>query len=216
MCRGPTCSPRTCRGLSTCDQTSCRCCRLNFPTSTPWTRWLRLNTIRFGLNNRLETKRNTNVQGLLYWDVEDGRWYLRPATRQATFSDVFSTLEFRPRTWLTVGNHSSATTLTRDGSISRRDSIVFQPNSTWNLSLGQFFLRDDPVLGPGSDTINRTFFYRMNENWGARVAEYLRHEKRTRFRSRTTRFTGICGAGRRRSLFARWTTPPADTNTGWQ
>jgi LPS-assembly protein len=130
----------------------------------------KLNTIRFGLNNRLETKRNTNVQGLLYWDVETD-WYLRPATGQATFSDVFSTLEFRPRTWLTVESFVRYDIDTGRFNLAQ-DSIVFQPNSTWNLSLGQFFLRDDPVLGPGSDTINGTFFYRMNENWGARVAEY--------------------------------------------
>jgi LPS-assembly protein len=130
----------------------------------------KLNTIRFGLNNRLQTKRGSNVQDLLYWDVETD-WHLRPDTGQTTFSDVFSTLELRPRSWLTVESF-----LRYDIDSGRfnlaEDSIIFQPNSTWNLSVGQFFLRDDPVLGTGSDTVNGTFFYRLNENWGARVAEY--------------------------------------------
>ena len=52
-----------------------------------------------------------------------------------------------------------------------QDSITFQPNTIWNLTLGQFFLRDDPILGPGDDSFSTIFFYRLNENWGARIQE---------------------------------------------
>jgi hypothetical protein len=37
--------------------------------------------------------------------------------------------------------------------------------------VGQYFVRDDPVLGPGNNSFNGTFLYRLNENWAARIAE---------------------------------------------
>jgi lipopolysaccharide assembly outer membrane protein LptD (OstA) len=127
------------------------------------------NTIRFGLNNRLQTKRGGDVVDLVYWDVETD-WRLRHDAGQTTFSDIFSTLEFRPRSWLTVESQTRYDINSGRFNLAQ-DSITFQPNTTWNLSLGQFFLRDDPVFGTGNDLFNATFFYRLNENWGARVAE---------------------------------------------
>ncbi len=127
-----------------------------------------MNTVRFGLNNRLQTKRDSNVVDLVYWDV-DMDWRLRHDAGQTTFSDIYSTLELRPRSWLTV---ESATRYDiNSGRFNlAQDSITFQPNTTWNLSLGQFFLRNDPVYGIGNDLFNATFFYRLDENWGARIA----------------------------------------------
>jgi lipopolysaccharide assembly outer membrane protein LptD (OstA) len=127
------------------------------------------NTIRFGLNNRLQTKRGGDVVDLVYWDL-DMDWRLRHDAGQTTFSDLFSTLEFRPRSWLIVESQTRYDINSGRFNLAQ-DSIIFQPNSTWNLSLGQYFVRDDPVLGPGSDSFNGTFFYRLNENWGTRISE---------------------------------------------
>ena len=128
-----------------------------------------MNTVRFGLDNRLQTKRSGDIVDFLNWDVY-ADWRLRHDAGVTTFSDVYSELQARPRSWLTL------TSLTRYDIASGRfnmaqDSITFQPNTIWNLTLGQFFLRDDPILGPGDDSFSTIFFYRLNENWGARIQE---------------------------------------------
>ncbi len=142
---------------------------LNFPDYNAIDAIDSQNTIRFGLNNRLQTKRNGDVVDLLYWDVETD-WRLRHDAGQTTFSDVYSTLEFRPRSWLTVESQTRYDINSGRFNLAQ-DSIIFQPNSIWNLSVGQYFLRDDPVLGPGNDSFNGTFLYRLNENWAGRIAE---------------------------------------------
>jgi lipopolysaccharide assembly outer membrane protein LptD (OstA) len=142
---------------------------LDFPDNNAIDALDSLNTIRFGLNNRLQTKRDSNVVDLVYWDVE-ADWRLRHDAGQTTFSDIYSTLELRPRSWLTIESQTRYDIGTGRFNLAE-DSIILQPNSTWNLSLGQFFLRNDPVFGVGNDLFNATFFYRLNENWGARVQE---------------------------------------------
>jgi LPS-assembly protein len=128
-----------------------------------------MNTMRFGLNNRLQTKRDGDIVNVLNWDL-DMDWRLRHDAGQTTFSDIYSDLQMKPRQWLTLESF-----LRYDIDSSRfnlaQDSITFQPNTTWNLSVGQFFLRDNTVFGIGNDLFNATFFYRFNENWGARIAE---------------------------------------------
>jgi lipopolysaccharide assembly outer membrane protein LptD (OstA) len=128
-----------------------------------------MNTMRFGLNNRLQTKRDGELVNWLNWDL-DMDWRLRHDAGHTTFSDIYSDLQMRPRQWLALESFLRYDIATTRFNLAQ-NSITFQPNSTWNLSVGQFFLRDNTVFGTGNDLFNATFFYRLNENWGARIAE---------------------------------------------
>jgi LPS-assembly protein len=133
------------------------------------------NVIRFGLANRLQTKRDGKVEDFLNWAVYTD-WRLHPATNQETFSDLYSDLTLRPRSWLIL---ESQTRFDINGQDWRMllETLTFQPNDAWSWSLGHFYLRDDitpspTALGPGNDLITSTMFFRMSENWGFRAVHH--------------------------------------------
>ena len=124
------------------------------------------------MNNRLETKRAGELDNLASWQVFTD-WYLRPRTNQTTFSDIFSDLQFKPRSWLTFDSQTRFDIDTRRFNLAQ-DSLTFQPNNTWNWTVGQFFLRDNPATwGTGNNLITSAMFYRLNENWGCRLAHFF-------------------------------------------
>ncbi len=126
------------------------------------------NVIRYGLRNRLQTKRNGQVIDWANWGIFTD-WRLKPRSGQTTFSDIFSDLELRPF------DHVTLTSWTRfDIRNSRfnlaRHTITFQPNNIWSWTVGHYFLRNDPQFGLGQDLITSTLYYRFNDNWGARIS----------------------------------------------
>ena len=130
------------------------------------------NVIRFGLRNKLQTKRQGRVENLLNWDLYTD-WRLRPRDNQTTFADLYSDLSFKPRSWLSF---DSLIRYDINGGDLRMalHTLTLQPNETWSWSVGHFYLRDDfsaspTALGEGSSTITSSFFYRLNENWGLRT-----------------------------------------------
>ena len=130
------------------------------------------NVIRLGLRNRLQTKRDGQIQNFLTWDVYSD-WRLRPEGNQSSFSDLFSDFTFRPRSWLMF---ESMTRYDMDRRQCRMtfNSLTLQPNTVWSWRLGYFFLRDDPATwGTGNDLITSTVYLRLNENWGVRASHYI-------------------------------------------
>jgi lipopolysaccharide assembly outer membrane protein LptD (OstA) len=129
------------------------------------------NVFRFGLRNKLQTKRHGQVETLLNWNVYTD-WRVHPQTNQTTFADIYSDLIFKPRSWLTLES------LTRYDVDTRRlrmsfSTLSIEPNNVWNWSLSHWYLRDDfsgtpTSLGQGNDLINSSLFIRLNENWGLR------------------------------------------------
>ena len=133
------------------------------------------NALRLGLRNRLQTKRGGQLEDLLEWSLFTD-WRLSRLGGQRTFSDIYSDLTFRPRSWLSL---SSETRFNVDDGQCRLafHSLTLQPNEVWSLSLGHFYLRDDfravpTAWGEGNDLITSSLFYRLNENWASRVALY--------------------------------------------
>jgi len=129
--------------------------------------------VRLGLENKLQTKREGKVVTVVDWNVYTD-WRLQYQTNQTRFSDVFSDLVFRPRSWLTL---ESLTRYDVEDGVWRMafDSVTFQPNDRWSWTLAQFYLRDDNLppltgLGEGNSYLTSTVFYRVNENWGLRAA----------------------------------------------
>jgi lipopolysaccharide assembly outer membrane protein LptD (OstA) len=134
------------------------------------------NTIRWGLRNKLQTKRDGQVVNLVSWDLY-ADWRLEPRSDQTTFSDLYSDLYLRPRSWLTL---ESLIRYDINGGGWRMafNTLNIHPSNIWSWSLGSYYLRDDvssspTALGLGNNVLSSTLFYRLNENWGFRMAHYF-------------------------------------------
>ncbi|MCX7722904.1 MAG: LPS assembly protein LptD [Verrucomicrobiae bacterium] len=134
------------------------------------------NVLRLGLRNRLQTKRNSAIEDLVNWDVYTD-WRLDPRSGQSTFSDIYSALTIKPRAWLSLESETRFDTHTGEFTLAR-ETVALQPGSTWSWGITYFYLREDlrPVpnaWGLGNNVINSAFFYRLDENWGFRLAHYI-------------------------------------------
>ena len=138
------------------------------------------NVFRFGLRNKFQTKREGQVVNLVDWNVYTD-WYVNPNTNQTTFSDLYSDLTFKPRSWLTIESLTRYEIL--DGLLRMSlTAVTLHPADTWSWTLGQFYLRDDlssspTALGEGNNLFISTLLLRLNENWGLRASQ--RFEART-------------------------------------
>jgi hypothetical protein len=56
-------------------------------------------------------------------------------------------------------------------------TVTIQPGDVWSWRIGHYYLRSDfpppsTALGPGNNVLNNSMLYRLNENWGFRMAHY--------------------------------------------
>lgn len=130
------------------------------------------NVVRLGLRNKLQTKRRGQVDHLLNWSVF-ADWRLDREPGQFTFSDLFSDLDLKPRSWLVL---SSETRFDFEGGRFRfaQHQLTLTPGTRWSWSLGHRYLQEEPELGfpLGNNLFTSTFYYRLNENWGARLSHH--------------------------------------------
>jgi hypothetical protein len=131
------------------------------------------NVLRFGLDNRFQTKRRGQVEDFLNWQLVTD-WRLRPRQGQPTFADIYSDLVFRPRSWMSLQSQTRFDIQTEQWRLAFH-ALTLEPNETWSWSIGHFYLRDDPStsplsLGQGNNIITTGLFYRLNENWGLRTS----------------------------------------------
>ncbi|HZL42609.1 MAG TPA: LPS assembly protein LptD [Verrucomicrobiae bacterium] len=131
------------------------------------------NVLRFGLDNRLQTKRRGQLEDFLNWQLVTD-WRLRPRQGQSTFADIYSDLVVRPRSWMSLQSQTRFDIQTEQWRLSFH-TLTLEPNETWSWTIGHFYLRDDPSssplsLGEGNNLITTSLFYRLNENWGLRTA----------------------------------------------
>ena len=129
------------------------------------------NVIRFGLANKLQTKREGQLEDLLRWDLYTD-WRLRPRTNQSTFADLWSDIIFRPRNWLTLESQTRFDLDTGDCRMAFHN-LTLQPKDNWSWSVGHWYLRSNfDGLGAGNDLLTSAAFYRLNENWAFRAAHH--------------------------------------------
>lgn len=134
------------------------------------------NVLRLGLRNKLQTKRADGVENLINWALYTD-WRIRPRSDQTDFADVYSDLDFKPRSWITLTSETRYD-VENDRWREANHMLTLEPNSSWSWSAGHRYLRDDPALGidSGNNLFFSTFYYRFNENWGTRV--HHRYEAR--------------------------------------
>ena len=132
------------------------------------------NVFRFGVHNKLQTKRDGQVVNLVDWNVYSD-WYVHCNTNQQTYSDLYSDLTVKPRSWLTLESLTRYDIAGGDWRMSL-STVTLRPNNTWSWTVGQFYLRDDvnntpTALGIGNNLFTSTMLFRLNENWGFRASQ---------------------------------------------
>ena len=136
------------------------------------------NVIRFGLRNTLQTKRDGQLDNLLDWNVmldwrltpgQDQANLDEPFSNQETFSDLYSDLTFKPRSWIVLD--SQLRYAINGGNLNLAfDQLTFTPNERWSWGLGYWYLRSGfDGFTQANNFITSTFFYRLNDNWGLRT-----------------------------------------------
>jgi len=127
------------------------------------------NVLRLSLRNKLQTKRTDGVENLFNWAVYTD-WRIKPRPDQGTFADIYSDLDFKPRSWITFNSETRYSMDDRQWREANH-TLTLSPNSAWSWSLGHRYLRSDPTLGPdsGNNTILSSFYYRFSENWAGRL-----------------------------------------------
>lgn len=135
------------------------------------------NVIRWGLRNKLQTKRDGRVEDLLDWAVLTD-WRLDPRDGEPDLGDLYSELDFKPRRWLTV---NSEIRVDPNDALLREShhSVIFKPGSDWSLGITHRYTRDDPDLGVGGDLLGTRLYLRFSENWGFRTSHYYEIRNRT-------------------------------------
>jgi lipopolysaccharide assembly outer membrane protein LptD (OstA) len=129
------------------------------------------NVMRLGLRNKVQTKRRDEVDNVLNWAAYTD-WRLRPRRGQATFADVFSDLDFKPRSWITLNSETRYDVQNRLIRVADH-TATFEPSSRWSWRVGHRYLRDNAGFGPGNNLILSSFTYRLSENWAFRVAHHF-------------------------------------------
>ena len=128
------------------------------------------NVVRLGLRNKLQTKRADGVENIVNWALYTD-WRLDTRPGQNNFSDVYSDIDFKPRTWLTLSSETRVD-VGRGKFAEANHTIVVQPGTDWSVSLGHRYRADSPVFGRGNDLIITSIYVRFNENWGAQFAHH--------------------------------------------
>lgn len=131
------------------------------------------NVVRVTLRNKLQTKRKESIENLINWALFTD-WRINPRAGQSTFSDFYSDLDFRPRTWITFNSllrYDIAQGLFKESD----HRVVIHPDNVWSVTLGHRYLRDDPLLGvdSGHNLIYSSLYYKLNENWGTRASHFF-------------------------------------------
>jgi LPS-assembly protein len=127
-----------------------------------WTVW------RFGVRNRLETRRDdSNITWLElenYFDVNLENPYDR-----TPYSNLFTKLRFTPLPWASLVIDSQVPAFDK-GFTEVNTTVTFQPVSNLQVSFGHRYLNDNPAF-LDSSLFSVGGYYRINDNWGVAVQE---------------------------------------------
>jgi LPS-assembly protein len=143
------------------------------------------NVIRLGLRNTLQTKRDGHLDNLLNWNLTVD-WRLNPSgnavnldepfSPQQTFSDLYSDLAFKPRSWIILDSQIREDVENGDLNFAF-DQLTFAPGEHWSWGLGYWYLRNGfDGFNQSADSITSTAYYRFDDNWGVRMMHYFNAE----------------------------------------
>jgi lipopolysaccharide assembly outer membrane protein LptD (OstA) len=136
------------------------------------------NVIRLGLRNTLQTKRDGKLDNLLDWNLAVD-WRLTPASTAMNldepfspsqrFSDLYSDLAFKPRSWIVLDSKLREDVANGDLNFAF-DQLTFAPGERWSWGIGYWYLRDGfDGFSPSVNFITSTAYYRLDDNYGFRM-----------------------------------------------
>lgn len=132
------------------------------------------NIARFGVRNRLQTRRDDSTINWLelesYFDANFDNPYDRTG-----FSNVYNRLRFSPLPWASMSVYAQLP-LFANGFTEINTDIHFQPTAAFQFNIGHRFLNENPFF-PNSSLYTMTAYYRLNDNWG--IGAYDRYEAST-------------------------------------
>ncbi len=107
------------------------------------------NVIRLGVRNTLQTKRDGQLDNLLDWNLVID-WRLNPGgnpdnldepfSPQQTFSDLYSDLAFKPRSWIILD--SKLREDVKNGNLNFAfHQLTFTPDEHWSWGFGYWYQR---------------------------------------------------------------------------
>jgi len=130
------------------------------------------NVLRLGLENKLQTKRREGLENFAHWSLYTD-WRLKPREDQETFADLYSKLDLKPFSWLTLNSELNYGINQRQWD-QVNHAATFSPNDSWSWSVGHRYLRDGAFYGTnvGNNLLFSSVYLRMNPNWAARAIHY--------------------------------------------
>ena len=138
------------------------------------------NVVRIGLRNTLQTKRDGQLDNLLNWNLMTD-WRINPHqpssnldepfSAQESFSDLYSDLAFKPRSWIVIQSQLRYD-MSSDNLNLAFHQLTLTPNDRWSWGIGHWYLRSGfDGFGQGNNFISSTLFYRLNDNWCMRMQQ---------------------------------------------
>jgi LPS-assembly protein len=138
------------------------------------------NVIRLGVRNTLQTMRNGQLDKLLDWNLVID-WRLDPGgnpvnldepfSPQQTFSDLYSDLSFKPRSWIILDSKLREDVENGDLNFAFHQ-LTFTPDNHWSWGLGYWYQRAGfDGFTQSVDYITSVFYYRLDDNWGCRMED---------------------------------------------
>jgi lipopolysaccharide assembly outer membrane protein LptD (OstA) len=138
------------------------------------------NVVRLGLRNTLQTKRDGQVDQLLDWDLVID-WRLNPGgntnnldepgSPQQTFSDLYSDLSFKPRSWIILDSKMREDVENGDLNYAFHQ-LTIAPDERWSWGLGYWYQRAGfDGFTQSADYVTSVYYYRFDDNWGYRMED---------------------------------------------
>jgi hypothetical protein len=136
------------------------------------------NVVRLGVRNTLQTKRDGQLDKLVDWNLTMD-WRLNPHTTpnnldepfspQQTFSDLYSDLSFKPRSWIIMDSKMREDV--QNGNLNFAfHQLTFAPDNHWSWGLGYWYQRAGfDGFTQSADYITSVYYYRFDDNWGCRM-----------------------------------------------
>ncbi|HKX62302.1 MAG TPA: LPS assembly protein LptD [Verrucomicrobiae bacterium] len=130
------------------------------------------NVVRFGLENKLQTKRAGEIENVVHWLLYSD-WRLHPRDTQETFSDLYSKLDLKPFHRILLSSEINYD-INNGNWDQLNHSATLSPNDIWSWSLGHRYLRDGAFYGTnvGNNILFSSLYLRASQNWAARAQHY--------------------------------------------
>jgi len=122
--------------------------------------------VRFGAKNTLQTKRdgvNYDLASISTYADADFDHNFSAATPNSTMSDIFNDIRIYPTPQFQLRS-LSAFDATGNGYNEVENSVVWTPDPSFSVTLGDSEISNSPVF-PSGNQASLQFFYRMNEHW---------------------------------------------------